>query len=245
MLEKLKGLEELQKVDVELLELERGGAEFPKRLAALEAELAAVQAKVEAEQTRLSEVERSKRTLEEQLAADKEKLKKWEGRLAEQRSTREYSALAREIDIARKQNVTLQDEIVLLAKQVEEIGDVVAEKQLELDEKAKELSGQAREIRAAMAEIDGRRKALAGRRAEAARKVDAVMLRRYETIRTRRGTVIAPIVNGACKGCNMNIPPQLYNELRTTPRLDVCPSCGRMIYASEAFGAGGEESAQP
>lgn len=244
MLEKLKGLEALQRVDVELLELERGGAEHPRKLAALEAELATARAAVEVEQARLAEVERSKRTIEDQLGADKEKLKKWEARLAEQRSTREYSALAREIDIARKQNVTLQDEVLTLAKQVEDLGNVLAEKQLEFDERARELSQEAAAIRAAMAELDGRRQALLARRAEASRKVDAVMLRRYEVIRSRRGTVLAPIVNGACKGCNMNIPPQLYNELRTTQRLDACPSCGRMIYVAESFEPH-EESARP
>jgi predicted nucleic acid-binding Zn-ribbon protein len=244
LLEKLKSLEDLQKVDVELLELERGGSEHPKKLAALEAELAAAQSAVDVEQTRLAEVERSKRTLEDQISADKEKLKKWEARLAEQRSTREYSALAREIDIARKQTVTLQDEVLTLSKQVEDLGNVVAEKQLELDEKAKDLGEQARAARAAMAEIDGRRQELLARRAKAAEKVDPVMLRRYEVVRSRRGTVLAPIVNGACKGCNMNIPPQLYNELRTSQRLDVCPSCGRMIYAAEAFEPP-EDSARP
>src|SRR5262249_25498709 len=148
----------------------------------------------------------------DQLSADKEKLKKWEARLAEQRSTREYSALAREIDIARKQNVTGQDELLELAKQTEDVQTVVDGKRQAYSGKMKELSGEAQQIRAAMADLDSRKKTLLEKRAEVARKVDATMLRRYEVIKSRRGTVLAPIINGACKGCNMNIPPQLYNE---------------------------------
>ena len=43
-------------------------------------------------------------------------MKKWEARLAEQRSTREYAALAREIDIAKKANLTMAEELVELGK---------------------------------------------------------------------------------------------------------------------------------
>ena len=33
----------------------------------------------------------------------------------------------------------------------------------------------------------------------------------------------------------MNVPPQLYNQLRTSLGTDVCPSCNRIIYAVEAL----------
>ncbi|HEX4620762.1 MAG TPA: C4-type zinc ribbon domain-containing protein, partial [Myxococcaceae bacterium] len=40
---------------------------------------------------------------------------------------------------------------------------------------------------------------------------------------------------GTCQGCNMNVPPQLYNTLRSTLGTDICPSCHRIIYAAEAL----------
>ena len=33
-----------------------------------------------------------------------------------------------------------------------------------------------------------------------------------------------------CQGCNMNIPPQMYNELQRGISLKYCPSCERIIY---------------
>ena len=44
--------------------------------------------------------------------------------------------------------------------------------------------------------------------------------------------VIAP---GTCQGCRMNLPPQLYYNLRTRLDTDSCPSCQRIIYAAEAL----------
>lgn len=237
MLDKLKPIEELQKVDVEIAELLRGGAEHPKKLSEIEAQIQAMRSALAAEHARLLEAEKHKRTLEDQLAQDKERVKKWEARLTEQRSTREYAALAREIDIAKKQNQTTTEEILEAAKQGEEIGSAISLKEAETQQALKSLTSEAQEIRRALETLNDGKRALEEKRAEAAKKVDPSLLRKYDVIKKRRGTVVAPIINGACKGCNMNIPPQLYNELRTSQRLDVCPSCGRMIYAIEALGA--------
>ena len=122
-------LEALQRIDVQIAELLRGGAEHPRKLAELESQLGAARGAVEGERSRLVEIERQKKTLEDQLAADKDKVKKWEARLTEQRSTREYSALAREIDIAKKQNETTQEEIVELARQIEVVQTRVTERE--------------------------------------------------------------------------------------------------------------------
>lgn len=234
-MEKLKALEDLQKVDVQIAELDRTGSEHPKQLAEIEAQLKTAQAAVDAERARLADAERQKKALEDQLVADKERVKKWEGRLSEQRSTREYSALAREIDIAKKQNTTTAEQIEALAKQIGELRGAVDERLAAYDRLAADVGGKAETIRKAIAEIASKRAALEEKRAAAASKVDAAMLRRYDRIKTRRGTVVVPVVGGACKGCNMNVPPQFYNELRASKKIDLCPSCGRMIYAAEAF----------
>jgi uncharacterized protein len=66
-------------------------------------------------------------------------------------------------------------------------------------------------------------------------KVDANLLRRYEAIRKKKLPALVGVVAGTCQGCNMNVPPQLYNQLRTSLGTDVCPSCHRIIYAVEAL----------
>jgi predicted nucleic acid-binding Zn-ribbon protein len=82
----------------------------------LERELSLAKSEVEAERNKLLDVERQRRTLEQNIAEEKEKVRKWEDALSEQRSTREYAALAREIDIAKKANATMAEELVELGK---------------------------------------------------------------------------------------------------------------------------------
>ena len=237
MRDTLKALEELQKVDVQIGQLVKSGSENPKRLAEVEAQLGSVRSAVEVERRKLDEVEKQKKATEELLAADKEKVKKWEARLTEQRSPREYTALAREIDIAKKQNETGAEEIVELAKQVVATRDGLETKEASFADEEGQLRAEMKSLREAMDELDGKRKELEKKRAAAAKSVPEAMLRKYDVILTRRATVIVPVVNGACSGCHMNLPPQQYNQLRTHARIEGCPSCGRMIYSPEAFEA--------
>ena len=57
--------------------------------------------------------------------------------------------------------------------------------------------------------------------------------KKYSAIRMRRGLAMAPVKNGTCQGCNMNIPPQLYNVLQRGQTVETCPSCHRIIYWEE------------
>lgn len=61
--------------------------------------------------------------------------------------------------------------------------------------------------------------------------IDPELLSKYTVI---KGLVkimaIAPVKNAVCRGCNLNIPPQMYNELQKGDELRFCPNCQRIIY---------------
>ena len=113
--EKLKALEELQQVDIELAEVKAEAEAVPRRRAAIEADVAVVRKAWQGEQDRLAGIEREKRSQEQTVASERDKVKKWEGRLAEIRTPREYAALSREIDIARKTNESVGEQTKLLS----------------------------------------------------------------------------------------------------------------------------------
>jgi predicted nucleic acid-binding Zn-ribbon protein len=235
--DKLKALAELQKVDLEIAALRKSGEVFPRQMAELEKELAAVRSLVEAERTRLTELEQQKRTLEQNVTDEKDKVKKWEARLAEQRSTREYAALAREIDIARKANATMAEEIIELGKQAAAAREALKTREAELAGRRDQIGGQLNALREKASSFDGQVKELDEKRGNAAQKVDRTLLTRYETIRKRRLPVLVYVDAGTCTGCRMRIPPQLYNTLKVSLGTDICPSCNRMICAPEAVEA--------
>lgn len=235
MREKLKALAELQKVDLEVASLRKAADVHPRQLAELERELGAARSAIEAERNRVADIERQKTTLEQNIADEKDKVKKWEARLAEQRSTREYSALAREIDIAKKANQTMADELVELSKTLGAAREAVKGKETEFSSRQQQLSARMAELREKQSQSEGQVKALEGKRSQVAAGVDATLLRRYETIRKKKLPAMVGVVAGTCQGCNMNVPPQLYNNLRVSLGTDICPSCNRIIYAVEAL----------
>jgi predicted nucleic acid-binding Zn-ribbon protein len=233
--EKLKALAELQKVDMDAATLRKAADVHPKQIAELERELGAARSAMEAERARVADIERQKLQLEQNIVDEKDKVKKWEARLSEQRSTREYSALAREIDIAKKANLTMADELVELTKTLAAAREASKAKEAEFAGRQQLLGGRMTELRAKLAEAESQVKQLEGQRAGVAAHVDATLLRRYETVRKKKLPALVGVVAGTCQGCNMNVPPQLYNQLRASLGTDVCPSCHRIIFAVEAL----------
>lgn len=232
----LLALTALQKVDLDIAALKKHADSYPREIAALEEQLAAARAAVDAERNRLEDLERQKLTLEHTITDERDKVRKWETRLTEQRSTREYSALAREIDIARKGQQTMAEEVAELGKQATIQREVVKEKEAGFQGAAKGLSEQVEVLRGKLSEVEAQIAGIDGQRAEAAKAVKPDLLRRYDTIRKKRMPAVVSIeASGTCTGCRMHIRAQLYNQLLASHGLDTCPSCSRMVYAAEAL----------
>ena len=235
MQEKLKALAKLQEVDVQILELTKSGESHPKRLTELESQLAQSRAAIEVERSRQNENDRLRKDLEERLQGEKEKVRKWEARLTEMRTTREYTALSREVDIAKKSNLNLQEEMLALMQTGEEIEKNLQARRDEFKAKEASVAVEMKELRDKLAAIHGAVKELGGKRSEVAKQVDGQLLRRYDAIRAKRGVALVPVVNGTCQGCHINIPPQLYNTVVQLKSIEVCPRCNRILYPRGAL----------
>ena len=238
MRHKLLALAALQKVDLDIAALKKNAEVYPREMSELEKQLNAAKASVDAERTRLEQLESQRRTLEQTITDDKDKVRKWEGRLTEQRSTREYSALAREIDIAKKGQVTMAEEVQELGRQAIVQREVVKTREAEFTVKTKDLVDRITALRGKLAEIEAEVKIVDGHRATAAKVVDEKLLRQYEVVRKKRMPAMVPVNHpGTCGGCRMNIPAQRFNTLVASKGIDTCPSCTRIIYAAETLDA--------
>ena len=236
MRDKLLALAALQKVDLDIQALKKNAEVYPREMSELEKQLNAAKASVDAERTKLEQLESQRRTLEQTIVDDKDKVRKWEGRLTEQRSTREYSALAREIDIAKKGQVTMAEEVQELGRLAIVQREVVKSKDAEFTIKTKDLVDRITALRAKLAEVEAQVRIVDGKRDVAARVVDDKLLRQYDVVRKKRMPAMVPVNHpGTCSGCRMNIPAQRFNTLVASKGIDTCPSCTRIIYAAETL----------
>jgi predicted nucleic acid-binding Zn-ribbon protein len=233
--DKLKALEELQQIDLDAGALSAEAEQIPRRRAQIDAALATARKAYEAEKAKLDGNEREKRGTEQLLTMERDKVKKWEGRLGEIKTPREYAALSREIDIAKKTNETQNENLRALAAQAEEIkkaldaaADALSEREMGAEAELEELASREAEFGKKLGE-------LAGRRADAAKRVDPQLLARYENIKKRRaGIAVSPVTGQTCGGCNRNIPPQLFIVLQRAESNETCPNCNRIIYSAQA-----------
>jgi predicted nucleic acid-binding Zn-ribbon protein len=61
--------------------------------------------------------------------------------------------------------------------------------------------------------------------------ITTFLLQEYERIFSRRGGVaVVALVNEACQGCHMRLPPQMCLELQRHPKLTFCPHCHRILF---------------
>jgi len=233
--EKLRVLEELQQIDLDAHAAKLGLDAIPAERAKLEARVKEARKAYDDQKARLENNEREKRQVETLLGMDRDKVKKWEGRLGEIKTPREYAAMSREIDIAKKSNETQTEAGKALAAAAIEIKRLLEASGEALAEVEDAVETAASKLDKAAAEAEARLASLATRRAVAATLVDASLLAKYENIRKRRaGVAVAAVVGSTCKGCQRNIPPQLSIVLQRVNTIETCPNCHRIIYSHDA-----------
>ncbi|MEJ2033664.1 MAG: C4-type zinc ribbon domain-containing protein [Deltaproteobacteria bacterium] len=231
MRQDIASLVELQEIDHQISELEAqiagGYAELEKSQAEITErrdEINRLQEKIEANETRRREMEAG---VEDELARIKDR----QNKLMNVQTNREYQSLLKEIEDGKKNNKQREEELVLLMEETESLQSKFAEETNVCKAKEKLLGEEEAKAEKQAAELNGKKAKVAKVRAEKAGEVSPALLRKYEMLRERRnGTALAPVHNGVCRGCNMNIPPQLFIELQKAEQLLSCPTCNRLMF---------------
>jgi uncharacterized protein len=227
----IASLVELQSIDhrVSVLDKEIAGeyAELEKRQLEIEgqkASIAKTQEKIEANGKRRRELEAE---VEDELA----KIKERQIKLMNVQTNREYQSLLKEIEDSKRNNKQREDELVLLMEQIESMQQKLSEETTICASKESLLGEEKQKTQKHAAALNEKKAKVAKVRLEKAEEVPAALLKKYELLReTRNGTALAPVNNGVCRGCNMNIPPQLFIELQKGEQLLACPTCNRMMF---------------
>ncbi len=241
MRQQLLDLNEIQQIDLDIRVVEKRFEAIPQRLHELESTIASSRAEL----TKLTEqrdaLVKEAKTLEAGVQAESIKVKKWDVRLAEIRNQREYLALSREIEGSKRQNRESEEKIgelnaqrEQLDKQIEALEDKLGEAEMDCSTEREKVQGALSSANSALNKEKARRDALV-------HKVPASLLRKYDAIRQKRlGIGLVAVVDGSCQGCNMKLPPQLYNILQRVQSVEQCPSCQRLIFWNRILPEEGE-----
>lgn len=181
--------------------------------------------------TELDGIEDEKRALEENLAAEADAINRSETRLRDIKTQKEYQAVSKEIAAARKVKSDLEEQVLQRITRSDELKVIISDKEnvlREFDSNSAVLKG---ELQGKIARLEADIAEVAAAREAAAKDVSPSIMKRYLMLREKRqGVAIVEARSGSCLGCNMNLPPQLFNSLYKADNLVACPHCQRLLF---------------
>ena len=215
--------------------------QLPGELKTEEAALEDLGAQQAASLQELEDLQKQRRDTEAEIAAMEDGIKKSRGRLMEIKSNIEYKAMLKEIAFKEDQRDQCETRMLQLMELLEERKRLLAEAETLLQERQALLGQRATEVAAAVKVLEKRLAVLEEQRKGLRKGIPAPLLKRYEFIRQRRnGTAIAPVQDGVCFGCHMNILPQQFIDLQKGEEILQCPHCQRILYWLEEAESGGD-----
>ena len=233
MRDQLKRLEELQRYDAQIQELTNALAAIPAKLQASQNDLARVEGLLSSERQQLNESQRYYSEQKGLLEADETHASSAKHKLAQAKNSKEYLAAQREIDATRESVQSREQEMGKLVDAVKAKEKMLADRDADLQGLRDSVAKDAEIARGKMNELEAKIAGIRTERDKIAAGVRPEVLKRYSAIRMRRGLAVVAVRGGNCTGCNMNMPPQLYNVLQRGTSLETCPYCHRMIYWDE------------
>jgi predicted nucleic acid-binding Zn-ribbon protein len=223
-------LEQLQEIDLQVDVLKTAQNNLHTDMNGIARALDDAREGLAALQARAAQLEKDKVELEASHKAELENIQRSETNMKEIKTNKEYQAVGREIAAARKQVAELEDQVLQKITQLDELNNEISSTQAtlaELEQNTEQRrNGKQSEIDKVQHDID----ADSQRRNVITNELPANVLKRYDNLRAqRRGQAVAVARDGYCLGCNMHLPPQLYNSLFKCEELISCPHCQRIL----------------
>jgi uncharacterized protein len=226
----LKSLYELQEIDLRIDGLGGEKGQLLAEAQALESRLAEAREKIAARREEAAALEADKAGLEASLAAETENIVRSESHLKEIKTQKEYQAVSKEISGAKKLIADLEDQILQKINAMEELSGDIAKKEADLAELEGNVTAQQGEVQHRVETLESGIAADAAAREAAVKGLPASVLKRYAKLRDqRKGVAVVEAKEGNCMGCNMHLPPQLYNTLFRADEVITCPHCQRIL----------------
>ena len=230
MRKNLKMLDELQEIDLKIDGFKGEKDSLLAELARLDGKVATAEADIADKNNELALFEEEKRSLDDNLIMETDNITRSETRLKEIKTQKEYQAVSKEISTARKLKSELEDQTLQKIGRIEELRAEIVGLEENLDTLKENIVAQKGEVQVKIDQLEEGIAKVVVAREEITKALPPAAMRRYTLLREqRRGIAVVEAKAGSCLGCNMNLPPQLYNTLFRVDELISCPHCQRIL----------------
>ncbi|GAB4488940.1 MAG: C4-type zinc ribbon domain-containing protein [Thermodesulfovibrionales bacterium] len=235
MNEALQLLITLQQTDTRIIEKRRFIDTVPLRINEVDAPLKLAAQELEKVKQRNEGIAKKKRDKERAIEEISEKIKKMKARAGDIKTNKEYLAHQKEIESSEMEIRKLEDDILLIMEETEGALRDQKEREARVREETAKIDAFRKELESEVARHEETLAGLKKERAGIVARIDAELYKRYRfLLETCNGLAIARAANEICLGCDMNIPPQLYAEIKKNDEIHTCPQCRRILYYEES-----------
>lgn len=228
-------LNALQEIDSQLQELTEFLGDLPRKVEELKAEETVLQKSVEEGKNRIIElmmgIDKSELTADE-ISGKIDKLK---NQLFLVTTNKQYDALQHEIDYLKGKLDEAETQILEYSEEKETLEEKLKSEEANLESLSSDLVERREKLGKLLEETSEEKKKLAISREDQRKKIEEIILHRYDRIHeAREGLAVVSIESGACGGCGSRVPPQILNEIRSGKQIYNCDVCSRFLFWEES-----------
>ncbi len=232
--EQIGKLIELQAVDTQIYALTEEKNAKPDEIKALEEAFQQKKENLASLEKKFKELLSERKTKELELATKEEGIKKLQIQLYQLKTNKEYTAMLKEIEGIKADASLLEDQILEILDKIDKQKENIQNQKQNLSKEEEKFKEEKNKIEMRLKEIEGHLAQLNGQRKAITSNIEPKILTQYERVlKNRDGLAIVKIVNNACQGCNMSLPPQVINLIKMYERLVSCEVCQRILYLQE------------
>jgi predicted nucleic acid-binding Zn-ribbon protein len=228
-------LVKLQTLEIEIRKIKAFLDRLPAQIDTLDLELKELERSVDSDEELIDGLNKTYRAYESDAQVNAGRIKKSEEKLRSVKTNKEYQSSLKEIEDLQAINSQIEDQMLAVLEKIDQASQDLKERRQHYRSIVEETNQEKAAIHQAAEQRKKELFKLESDRARVTDGLDAKLLDLFNRQRAKQadGVAITRVMGAVCQGCNMNIPPQMYNELQRRDSLKNCPSCERLIFWQE------------
>lgn len=222
---------QLQQIDSKIRAIQRTIEDVPGKITEVESPLQDSQNVLNRIKQQHEAFEKKKREKERALEDINDKINKLKMRTGEIKTNKEYQALLKEIKAVEDARSSIEDDILSAMEDADTLGKQIKTEEQNYRANKEKVETLKKDIENEKSETEKELLKVQGIREKVIEAVDSEVYDQYfMLLEICGGLAVIEVKDEICQGCNMNIPPQLFVELKKNEEIYNCPHCRRIIF---------------
>lgn len=231
MNEQLELLKKLQEIDSAIISLADEIDKLSAKIGKDSLLLKQAQTSYNISKAKCDETVKKRKDKERELQEIQDTITKSQAKSGALKTNKEYEAHLREIESFQKRTEKVEEEILTIMVSADVLTKELKDEEAKLKQAEEECKKDEQIIENEKKKLLSDMQEYKSKRTEFTEKIDTENYEIYMNLLKKHGrTAVAEAENEICLGCNTNIPPQLFNEVKENRKIINCYYCYRFLY---------------